>query len=187
MLRVLGVDPGVARTGVAVVEGAPGALRLVHAECVESSADEPDPQRLHRLFATLDRLVVEHRPDAAAVEQLFFAANRESALRVAQARGVAVCALARAGVAVAEYTPAQVKEAVTGWGGADKAQVARMTCTLVGVDGIPGGADAADACAVAVCHHHRAGLGLAPAVRRRGRGGLPPHLAEAIARAGTAP
>src|SRR5437879_10137051 len=126
-MRILGVDPGVARTGVAVVEGVPGRLRLVHAERLGSAAGDPDAQRLERLFTALERLVAEHRPDAAAVEQLFFAANRESALRVAQARGVAVCVLARAGLAVAEYTPAQVKEAVTGWGGADKTQVARMT------------------------------------------------------------
>ena len=188
MLRVLGVDPGIARTGVAVVEGVAGRLRLVQAACLGSAAGDADAQRLEQLFAALDALLATHRPDAAAVEQLFFAANRESALRVAQARGVAVCAAARAGVAVVEYTPAQVKEAVTGWGGADKAQVARMTCTLLGVDAIPGGPDAADACAVAVCHHHRAQLGIAPAVRRRGRSGMPPRLAAAITRsAGTAP
>ena len=180
-MRVLGVDPGVARTGVAVVEGAPGGLRLIHAGCIETAAEQPDALRLGQLFAALERLGREHACEAAAVEQLFFAANRQSAIRVAQARGVVLCALARAGLPVAEYTPLQVKEAVAGWGGAAKAQVGRMTCTLLGVADIPGPDDVADACAIAICHHHRAGL--AGRTGARARPGMTPRLAEAVARA----
>jgi crossover junction endodeoxyribonuclease RuvC len=95
----------------------------------------------------------------AAVEELFFSTNRRTAMRVSEARGVVLCALAREGVAIAEYTPTQVKEAVCGYGAARKPQVARMVANLLGVPDIPGHDDVADACAVAVCHHHRGRLG----------------------------
>jgi crossover junction endodeoxyribonuclease RuvC len=180
-MRVLGVDPGVARTGVAVVDGGPGALRLVHAECLETPTGRSDADRLGGLFAALETLIAAHRCDAAAVEQLFFATNRQSAMRVAQARGVVLCAVARAGLGVAEYTPLQVKEAVAGWGGAAKAQVGRMTCTLLGVAAIPGPDDVADACAIAICHHHRSRL--AAASPPRSPRGMSPRLAEAVAQA----
>jgi len=94
----------------------------------------------------------------AAVEQLFFSTNRRTAMRVSEARGVVLCALAREGVGVAEYTPTQVKEAVCGYGAARKPQVARMVANLLGVTDVPGPDDIADACAVAVCHHHRGRL-----------------------------
>ncbi len=155
-MRVLGVDPGLARTGVAVVEGAPGALRLVHAGCIDTHPGRPDAQRLTTLFAELEALITLHRPEVGAVEQLFFATNRTTAMRVGEARGVVLCALARAGLEIAEYTPPQVKEAVAGYGGAAKAQVGRMVRTLLGVDHVDGPDDTADACAVAICHHHRA-------------------------------
>src|SRR5260221_1287950 len=149
-MRVIGVDPGLARTGVAVVEGQPGALRLVHAECVETAPGVPDSARLAALLTALDALLAAHRPDAAAVEQLFFATNRTTAMRVAEARGVALCALARGGLEAVEYTPMQVKESVAGHGGAAKAQVARMVCSLLRVDAVPGPDDVTDACAVAI-------------------------------------
>jgi crossover junction endodeoxyribonuclease RuvC len=154
-VRVLGVDPGLARTGVAVVEGRPGALRLVHAGCVETAAGQDGAQRLAVLFAELEDTVRRHRPEAAAVEELFFATNRRSALLVSEARGVVLCVLARAGLAVAAYTPMQVKEAVAGYGAATKPQVGRMTRALLGVEKIDGPDDVTDACAVAICHHHR--------------------------------
>jgi len=158
-VRVIGVDPGIARTGVAVVEGEPGSLRLVHASCVETAPGVADAARLAALLTGLDALLTSLRPDAAAVEQLFFASNRTTAMRVAEARGVALCALARGGLDVAEYTPMQVKESVAGHGGATKPQVGRMVRTLLHVDAIPGPDDVADACAVAITHIHRARLG----------------------------
>ena len=158
-MRVLGVDPGLARTGVAVVEGSPGHLVLIHASCIETAPQTNEAGRL----ATLFQLVVDAcntlRPDVAAVEELFFSTNRRTAMRVSEARGVILCALAREGVAIAEYTPNQVKEAVCGYGSARKPQVSRMVATLLGVAEIPGHDDVADACAVAVCHHHRKSLG----------------------------
>lgn len=179
---VLGVDPGLARTGVAVVEGTPGALRLRHAGCLETPAGEPDPDRLALLLAALERLIARERPHAAAVEQLFFSTNRRTAMRVGEARGVILCGLARAGLAVAEYTPLQVKEAVAGWGAAPKPQVARMVRTLLGGAVLGGPDDVADACAVAVCHHHRARLSGA-ARPPAASAGMTAGLAAAVARA----
>lgn len=154
-MRVLGVDPGIATTGVAVVDGRPGRLHLVHCGHVGTDGVGDDPRRLAALLVAIEAVVASHRPDVAAVEQLFFANNRRSAFRVAQARGVVLCALARCGVPVAEYTPLQVKETVTGFGGAGKPQVARMVEALLRTTLPPGPDDVADACAVAVCHHHR--------------------------------
>ena len=183
-MRVIGVDPGLARTGVAVVEGEPGALRLVHAGCVETRPGVSDAARLAQLLGELDGLVSLHRPDTAAVEQLFFASNRTTAMRVAEARGVALCALARAGLEVVEYTPMQVKESVAGHGGAAKPQVGRMVRTLLGVDAIPGPDDVADACAVAITHLHRARMGRAVGSRVAANGGHnSSRLAAAIAAA----
>jgi crossover junction endodeoxyribonuclease RuvC len=162
-MRVLGVDPGLARTGVAVVEGTAGALRLVYADCIDTHPGTPDAQRLTQLFAALESLLAVHRPEVAAVEQLFFASNRTTAMRVGEARGVVLCALARAGLEIAEYTPPQVKEAVAGYGGAAKPQVGRMVRSLLRVERIDGPDDTADACAVAICHHHRARMGRAAA------------------------
>ncbi len=158
-MRVLGVDPGLARTGVAVVEGSPGHLVLVYASCIETVPQTNEAARLATLFDLVVDACTSLRPDVAAVEELFFSTNRRTAMRVSEARGVILCALAREGVAIAEYTPNQVKEAVCGYGGARKPQVSRMVASLLGVAEIPGHDDVADACAVAVCHHHRGSLG----------------------------
>jgi len=182
-MRVLGVDPGLARTGVAVVEGIPGALQLLHAECIETHPGVSDARRLAALFDAVASAVALHRPDCAAVEQLFFATNRTTAMRVGEARGVVLCALARAGLEVAEYTPPQVKEAVAGYGGANKAQVGRMVRSLLRVDRIAGTDDAADACAVAICHHHRARIGRAAAQVRVAVADGSNRLAAAVAAA----
>jgi crossover junction endodeoxyribonuclease RuvC len=183
-VRVIGVDPGIARTGVAVVEGEPGSLVLVHACCVETAPGVPDASRLAVVLSALESLLAVHRPDAAAVEQLFFATNRTTAMRVAEARGVALCALARAGVEVVEYTPMQVKESVAGHGGASKPQVGRMVRALLRVDALPGPDDVADACAVAITHVHRARIGRAVGLRvAADRGTNSSRLAAAVAAA----
>ena len=157
-MRVLGVDPGLGRTGVAVVEGEPGSLRLLHASCLVTPATTDDPERLHLLSGLIAAVVAEHTPEFAAVERLFFSTNRATAMRVAEARGVLLCALAAAGIPVAEYTPNEVKESVAGYGAARKPQVLRMTMQLLAIDRLDGPDDIADACAIAVCHHHRAAL-----------------------------
>jgi crossover junction endodeoxyribonuclease RuvC len=165
-MRVLGVDPGLARTGVAIVDGASGHLVLLHATCIETVPQPSEAGRLAMLFDLVVEACTTLRPEVAAVEELFFSTNRRTAMRVSEARGVVLCALAREGIPVAEYTPTQVKEAVCGYGAARKPQVARMVANLLGVPDIPGHDDVADACAVAVCHHHRGSLGaLAPRTR----------------------
>jgi crossover junction endodeoxyribonuclease RuvC len=182
-MRVLGVDPGLGRTGVALVDGRPGALRLVHAGCVETSEHDDDGTRLLSLSRSLIQFARHLQPDIAAVERLYFSTNRQTAMRVSEARGVILCALAEAGVPVAEYTPNEVKESIAGYGAATKRQVIRMCLSLLGVERIEGPDDAADACAAAICHHHRAGLRRsAPA----GRGAaISPGLEAAVAAART--
>ena len=157
-MRVLGVDPGLGRTGVGIVDGEPGRLRLVHAACLDTPADLDDARRLHLLSTMLSAVIAEHRPQVAAVERLFFSTNRTTAMRVSEARGVLLCALAAAAVDTVEYTPNEVKESVAGYGGARKQQVTRMVSGLLGVERIAGPDDVADACAVAICHHHRAAM-----------------------------
>jgi len=169
-VRVLGVDPGLGRTGVALVEGRPGSLRLVHAFCIETAEGDGDGVRLLALSRLLARSAGELRPDVAAVERLYFSTNRQTAMRVSQARGVILCTLAELAVPVAEYTPNEIKESIAGYGAASKGQVQRMCRALLGVERIPGPDDTADACAAAICHHHRAALlprtaGVAPSAR----------------------
>ncbi len=184
-MRVLGVDPGLGRTGVALVEGHPGSLRLVHAGCIETDAGdgEGDGARLLALSRLLARSAADLHPDVAAVERLFFSTNRQTAMRVSQARGVILCTLAAAGVPVAEYTPNEIKELIAGYGAATKRQVLRMCATLLGVDQIEGPDDTADACAAAVCHHHRGALraGSASLVASRTSPGLEAAIAAARA------
>jgi crossover junction endodeoxyribonuclease RuvC len=186
-VRVLGVDPGLGRTGVAVVDGRPGALTLVHSQCLSTPPGVDDAERLFLLSGLITTVVADHRPAFAAVERLFFSTNRSTAMRVSEARGVLLCALAAAAVPVIEYTPNEVKEAVAGYGAARKPQVLRMTMKLLSVDRIEGPDDVADACAIAVCHHHRASLTLS--VRRDGAApvrALDTAIAAARARQGAA-
>jgi crossover junction endodeoxyribonuclease RuvC len=157
-MRVLGVDPGTSRIGVALVDGTPGRLALLDATCLQTVPQTSDAHRLAQLYGLMSDAITRLRPEVAAVEELFFSTNRRTAMRVGEARGVVLCALAMHGVAVAEYTPGQVKEAVCGYGSAGKAQVARMAARVLEVGRLPGPDDVADACAVAVCHHHRARL-----------------------------
>jgi crossover junction endodeoxyribonuclease RuvC len=181
-MRVLGIDPGAGRTGVAVVEGTPGRLSLVEAACLEPVPQTSEPRRLAHLLDLVTDTIVRLRPDVASVEQLFFSTNKRTAMRVSEARGVVLCALGMQGVTVAEYTPMQVKEAVCGYGGARKPQVARMAAQLLGVESLPGPDDVADACAIAVCHHHRARLGALIGTRRTGSDALDAAVARARAR-----
>jgi crossover junction endodeoxyribonuclease RuvC len=151
-VRVLGVDPGLTRCGVGVVEGAAGRpLRLVHVEVVRTPADADLPDRLLALAAALDAAVAVHAPDVVAVERVFSQHNVRTVMGTAQAAALAVLAAARAGVPVALHTPSEVKAAVTGSGRADKAQVAAMVSRLLRLAERPRPADAADALALAIC------------------------------------
>lgn len=156
---VLGIDPGTAITGWGVVrEEADGRPRLVDFGTIQTAASTPLPQRLRQIFRQVTALIERFRPEAVAVEEIFFSKNVRTAMSVGQARGVILLAGALADRPVHGYTPLQVKQAISGYGGADKAQVQRMTALLLGLDAAPTPDDAADAIAVAVCHLHSARL-----------------------------
>ncbi|MDP9365873.1 MAG: crossover junction endodeoxyribonuclease RuvC [Chloroflexota bacterium] len=146
----VGIDPGTARLGYGVI--ASDGPRPVDFGVVETPPSSAMPDRLAVLFDRLTRLLADHRPDAVAVEQLFFARNTTTAMAVGQARGVVLLAAARAGVPVAEYTPSEVKQAVVGYGKADKGQMQEMVRLLLGLEFAPQPGDAADALAIALCH-----------------------------------
>ncbi|MBC8248573.1 MAG: crossover junction endodeoxyribonuclease RuvC [Anaerolineales bacterium] len=153
---VLGVDPGTAITGYGLVWSEGDDLRLVDYGTITTSSDESQPQRLQEIYRQLTALIQERQPAAAAVEKLFFNRNVRTALSVGQARGVALLAAANAELAIHEYTPLEVKQAVVGYGRATKEQVQEMVKILLGLDSVPQPDDAADAIAVAICHIHSA-------------------------------
>ncbi|MDD5467087.1 MAG: crossover junction endodeoxyribonuclease RuvC [Anaerolineales bacterium] len=154
---VIGIDPGVAITGYGLVrEDGQGQLALVEFGVIQTPASQAMPDRLLELHQRLGELLRFHRPESGAVEKLFFQRNVRTAMNVGHARGVALLALSQAGVQVAEYTPMEVKQAVTGYGGADKRQVQSMVRMLLDLEAIPQPDDAADALAVAICHLHAA-------------------------------
>ncbi|HLA98924.1 MAG TPA: crossover junction endodeoxyribonuclease RuvC [Anaerolineales bacterium] len=156
-MLVLGIDPGTAITGYGLVrEDHNGSLAMVAYGVIETQAADTQAVRLLELYNKLSEIIVLHRPESSAVEKLFFQRNVRTALSVGQARGVALLALAQAGLAVFEYTPLEVKQAVVGYGGADKNQVQQMVRALLGLSEIPRPDDAADAIAVAICHLHSA-------------------------------
>lgn len=153
-MRVLGLDPGLAITGYGLVEASGERLTPLAYGVVRTNAQDPLPQRLRQLYRRVGELIARHAPDAGAVEELFFSTNTRTAMTVGHARGVLLLALAEADIPLAEYTPMQVKLAITGYGGADKSQMQEMVRLLLSLDHIPRPDDAADALGVAICHHH---------------------------------
>jgi crossover junction endodeoxyribonuclease RuvC len=158
-MRVLGIDPGTAITGYGVVEEVQGDLKPLAFGVVRTPAGQPLPVRLQLIYRAIRELAGQWGPTAAAVEELFFSSNVRTAMNVGQARGVALLALADSNLPVAEYTPLAVKQAVTGYGRADKVQMQEMVRLLLGLAEAPRPDDAADALAVAICHLHSARLG----------------------------
>ena len=152
-MKILGLDPGLGTTGWGVIEAHGNRLAHVANGQVKTGTSAPIAQRLAALAAELERILAEHRPDGGAVEEVFVNQNPQSTLKLGQARGVVLMCAARAGLDVGEYSPALVKKAVVGTGGAEKAQVHAMVSRL-----LPGvkiaGPDAADALAVAITHAH---------------------------------
>lgn len=148
-MRVLGIDPGIATLGYGVAEGERSFARITHG-VVRTRSGLADAPRLLALADRIQAIIAEYRPDRVAVERLFFKRNSGSALPVGQARGVVLFLAARAGLEVDEWTPAEVKEAVCGYGAADKEQVVRMVTTILNLKGRPRPDDAADALAVAL-------------------------------------
>lgn len=157
-MLVLGLDPGLAITGYGLVEGDGQNLCPVTYGVIRTPAKTPLADRLVELQQRLEEIIGSYRPEVAAVEELFFSTNVRTAIMVAQARGVALLTVARAGLRVVEYTPMQIKQGITGYGKADKLQVQRMVRLLLNLDELPRPDDAADALAVAVCCHHGARL-----------------------------
>ncbi len=157
-MRVIGIDPGVARTGYAVVERRGGKLAPVELGVIKTPGGMTQAQRLLELRTQLLSVLARHAPGQAAVERLFFNANVRTAMSVGQASGVIFSCAAERGVEVFDYTPTEVKSSVVGVGNASKAQVQAMVAALLGLAAVPEPADAADACALAICHLHRAGL-----------------------------
>jgi crossover junction endodeoxyribonuclease RuvC len=153
-VRVFGIDPGSERTGYGCVETDGRRHRLVACGAISSPPKTAVPERLRTIHAALGRLILECRPETVAIENLFHASNVRSALKLGHARGVAMLAAVEAGVVVAEYTPAEIKRAVVGYGRADKNQVQQMIKLLLGLDEAPSPHDAADALAIAICHVH---------------------------------
>jgi len=156
---ILGIDPGMAIMGYGVIEYNGSKARALDYGVVSTPSDMEIPQRLLRIFNSVEELIRKYSPDAMAYEELFFNKNVKTALIIGHARGAAVLAGARQAIDLYEYTPLQVKQAVVGYGRADKHQVQNMVKLLLNLDEIPRPDDAADALAVAICHMHSAHYG----------------------------
>ena len=153
-MRVFGIDPGSVRTGYGCVDTDGRRHRLVMCGAIAVPARAPFAERLHLIHTGLAELLADCRPDSVAIENLFHANNVRSALKLGHARGVAMLAAVEAGVTLFEYTPAEIKRAVVGYGRAEKPQVQQMVKLLLGMAAAPSPHDAADALAVAICHVH---------------------------------
>lgn len=152
-MRVLGVDPGLTRCGLGVVDGEPGRpLRLIDVEVVRTPSSAPIGERLVAIEAAVEKYLDEHRPTAVAVERVFSQHNVRTVMGTAQASGVAVVTAAKRGIPVALHTPSEIKAAITGTGKAGKEQVAAMVTRLLRLETKPTPADASDALAIAICH-----------------------------------
>lgn len=149
---ILGIDPGTAITGFGVIDQHKNNIQLLGAGVIRTPANEALELRLLTIFDELDALIKEFKPKEIAVEQLYFAKNVTTAMSVSHARGVVLLLGARHGLTLAEYTPLQVKQAITGYGKADKRQVQEMVKTILKLKNIPKPDDAADAIAIAICH-----------------------------------
>lgn len=151
-MLVLGIDCGTERTGYAVIDSDGGRHRMVTAGVIRTQAGAPLESRLLEIARGLRDVIQQQRPQAAAVEQVFHAANTKTALKLAHVRGVALLAVAEAGIELGEYSPLEVKTAVVGYGRAEKTQVQMMVASLLGLDQPLASEDASDAVAVAICH-----------------------------------
>ncbi len=165
---ILGIDPGIADTGYGVVRQSLSGLEMVDCGSIVTPPTLPLSERLQLLKRKLCAILAAHRPEVAAMEQIFFSRNARSAMEVGQARGVALLCLAEAGIAVHEYAPLAVKSALTGYGRAEKPQVLRMVRAALGQADLSASDDAVDALAIAICHHHAARLRAATGGTRAG-------------------
>ncbi len=152
-MLVLGIDPGTAITGYGIIrEDDDGKLVAVDFGVITTPAGMPLPERLSIIYNELNVVIKRHKPQTSAVEKIFFSKNVKTAISVGQARGVVLLSLEQAGIQIANYTPNEIKQSVTGYGGADKRQIQEMVRILLDLEEIPKPDDAADALAVAICH-----------------------------------
>lgn len=153
-MRFLGIDPGIAIVGFGFIDKTGSKLTPVQYGCIQTEAHTPDEERLLHVFEAMLQLIDKYKPDAVALEKLFFNRNVTTAMSVSQARGVLILAAIQRGLPIAEYTPMQVKQAIVGYGKAEKRQVQEMVKMYLKLQAIPKPDDVADALAVAICHAH---------------------------------
>lgn len=151
-MRILGIDPGIAIVGYGVVDKEGNCYKTVAYDAVTTRAHTPLEERLERVYNGIDEIIKEYKPDAMSIEELFFNNNAKTALTVGQARGVIILAAVQNNIPVYEYTPLQVKQALTGYGRASKTQIQQMMKSMLGLSEVPKPDDVADALAIAVCH-----------------------------------
>jgi crossover junction endodeoxyribonuclease RuvC len=152
---VIGIDPGTAITGYGIIREDPaGDLTWVAHGVITTPSDWVESERLNHLHKSILEIIIEHKPDCCAVEEVFFQKNVKTAIKVGQGRGAALIAAAESGLEVGEYSPLVIKQAVVGYGNADKNQIQQMVKLLLGLDDIPEPDDAADALAIGICHLH---------------------------------
>ncbi|MEE0514185.1 MAG: crossover junction endodeoxyribonuclease RuvC [Emergencia sp.] len=156
-MRILGIDPGYAILGWGVLDHVGNRFSVVDYGAVTTDAGMQMPLRLQHLYTELSAIIEKYRPDAASIEELFFNNNAKTAIMVGQARGVAVLACVNGGLEISEYTPLQIKQALVGYGRADKKQVQAMVKAILNLREVPKPDDTADAVAAAICHGHAAG------------------------------
>ena len=168
-MRILGIDPGSESTGYGIIESDGSHHTAITYGAIRTNTAQPFHKRLLKIYSGLREILARENVDAVAVEEVFHAANVQSALKLGHARGVALLASAEAGVPVFEYSPLEIKSGIVGYGRAEKRQVQEMVRFLLRLAEIPSPDDAADALAVAICHSHRSSTGIAFAGSRRGR------------------
>jgi crossover junction endodeoxyribonuclease RuvC len=151
-VTVLGVDVGTATTGWSIVESGLNSMQLIACGIISTKSTSPMPERLSEIYDNLNQIIDQYRPDQGAVESLFFFKNQKTVMTVSQARGVMLLSLQNKGVEIFEYTPLQVKSAISGYGRAEKSQVQEMVKKILNLKDIPKPDDAADAVAIAICH-----------------------------------
>ena len=155
---IFGIDPGYAIVGCGIVRYERNNFSLMGYGAVTTNKDMPFNERLTKIYDDITELLEKFKPDAVSIERLYFNTNQKTAIDVAQARGVIVLAVEKAGIPIFEYTPLQVKQSVAGYGRADKAQVQRMVKSLLSLSAVPKPDDTADALAIAICHAYNSGF-----------------------------
>ena len=155
-MRILGIDPGFAITGYSIIDYIGNKFNLIDSGAVTTKAGEPFPERLSKLYTDINLIIDQYKPEAISVEELFFNNNVKTAINVAQARGIILVAGCQKNIPTYEYTPLQIKQAVVGYGRADKIQVQKMVKTILNVEILPKLDDITDSMAIAICHAHSA-------------------------------